>query len=181
MRMRSLINGARRWLADEDGISAVEFALIVPVILTLIMGIYDIGRGFNVNQKVITASQVMGDLITRKVEVTQTDLDDIVIAGEMAIAPYPIAPLGYDIVSISFDSDGNAVEEWRRTVNMSANANVLDDAEIIATPGDGLVAVTVDYDYDPFFSKLLPQDIGMREISFYRGRKTPVVRCGDCP
>ena len=42
-------------------------------LLAIMMGIYDLGQGVVVNQKTVTASQVIGDLITRY-EVVDTDL-----------------------------------------------------------------------------------------------------------
>lgn len=34
----------RRWCADEQGAAIVEFAIVVPILLVLVMGIIDFGR-----------------------------------------------------------------------------------------------------------------------------------------
>ena len=39
----------------------------------------------------------------------------------------------------------------------------------------GVVVVAVNYDFDPIFAGFIVDDILMQEISFARGRKTPVV------
>ena len=43
-RARRAVAAARRWQADERGAAAVEFAVVVPVLLTLVMAILDFGR-----------------------------------------------------------------------------------------------------------------------------------------
>lgn len=44
MMLRSLIGGAGRLGRDRDGVAALEFAIVAPVFLVLIMGIYDLGQ-----------------------------------------------------------------------------------------------------------------------------------------
>ena len=41
---RAVRRALARWAADERGAAAVEFAVVVPVLLTLIMAIIDFGR-----------------------------------------------------------------------------------------------------------------------------------------
>ena len=158
----------------------LEFALLFPVLLTMIVGVFDVGRALTINQKVISAAQIMADLITRNQSISSGDLQDIVLAGQMALDPYDREPSGYDIVSFRFNNRGNPVELWRVTDNMPEN----DDADDLSTglggEGEGVVAVSVAYTYTPFFSNLLRGDIVMREMAILRGRRSATVTCADC-
>ena len=165
----------KRWRTDEDGLALMEFVLIFPLMITILFGVYDLGNGFLVNQKTIASSQIISDLITRNVSITEDELDDIIMAGQLALAPYDTANMGYDIVSVSFDSDDNPVEEWRRTVNMTANQTAFDSTTALGAEGDGVVVVSITYNYEPVFGGFVIDNIPMMEVSFARGRRTPVV------
>jgi Flp pilus assembly protein TadG len=45
--MRSKTGTTRRWWAREEGASAVEFAIVVPLFFMLVFGIIDFGFGFH--------------------------------------------------------------------------------------------------------------------------------------
>lgn len=179
--LRHITSECRRWRDETRAVAAIESAILFPVMITLLMGVFDIGNGIAVNQKAITSSQVMGDLLARYQVVDMNTIDDIIIAGRMAIEPYPTATWGYDIVSVEFDDDEAPEVLWQRTANMTANEAALDSTEIIAEAGDGVVIVSVAYTYRPFFSNFIVNDISMQEVAFLRGRRSTTVLCTDCP
>lgn len=172
---KSAFNLWRRWRREDDGVALMEFVLIFPIMMTILLGVYDLGNGFLVNQKTIAASQIMSDLITRNVSITEDDLDDIIQAAQLTMAPYDLDNMGYDIVSVSFDEDDEPVEEWRRTVNMPENEEAFESTVNLGDEGDGVVVVSVSYNYEPVFGGFVLDNIPMMETSFARGRRTPVV------
>jgi len=181
-----------RWLREQEALAVTEGALLFPMMISLLMAVYDIGQGVVVNQKNMTASQIVGDLITRYQQVNMDLIDDITTAGEMAFDPYQTESYGFDIVSVQFDDDGDAVQLWRVTNNMSPNLNALSDAQGLGDPGEGVIVVSVGYRYEPFFSKYVfdgipylgnftMEEIKMMEVAFLRGRRVAVIPCTDCP
>jgi Flp pilus assembly protein TadG len=165
----------KRWRSEEDGLALMEFVLIFPIMMTILFGVYDLGNGFIANQKTIAASQIISDLITRNVSITEDELDDIITAGQLTILPYDLDNMGYDIISVSFDSDDAPVEEWRRTVNMAENDTAFDSTTALGVEGDGVVVVSIMYNYEPVFGGFVIDNIPMMEVAFARGRRTPVV------
>jgi Flp pilus assembly protein TadG len=170
-----------RWFSEEKGTAFTEAVILLPVMVTLLMGAYDIGQGITTNQKVIGSSQIMGDLIARDRSVDMSGLQDIIKAGEMSVQPYNTSFWGYDIVSIVFDEDGNPEVLWRVTDNTQQNDAAVESAKGLGTEGDGLVIVTAAYTYRPFFMNFFTSDIDMREVAFLHGRRSATVACGDCP
>ena len=170
----------KRYCADQAGVSATEAAILFPVLMSLIMAVYDIGQGIVINQKTVAASQVIADLLARN-EVVDVDLiDDIVIAGEMALEPYPTESFGYDITSVEFDEDGDPQILWRVTENMDEDDDAVDSTAGLGDEGDGVVVVSVVYQYIPFFSNFVVDSLDMRELAFLRGRQSPTIICTDC-
>lgn len=170
----------KNWYGANDGLAAMEFALVFPILMMLLMGVFDFGSAFLVNQKAITASEVMADLVSRNISLTQSQIDDVVEAGKMAIAPYSTSTFGYDIVSIEFDDDAIPDVCWRETSdNILPDEDLVNDTEALGAPGEGIVVVSVTYTYEPHFASRLMGQLGMKELAFTRGRRVPIVSFKD--
>ena len=158
----------------------METAILFPVLLMMMTAVYDLGQGVVISQKVNSASQIIGDLIARNETVTSALIDDVINAGELALAPYDSTGLAYDIASVEFDEDGDAFELWRRTFNMTAEEDPLLDAVGLGSEGEGVVIVSVNYEYVPFFNNVIINNFIMNERAFLRGRKSLTIPCTDC-
>lgn len=173
--------GIIRYAAEERAVAAIETAILMPLLISLLLGCYDLGQGIILNQKTIGASQIIGDLVARNRTVTLTTLQDMIRAGELAYEPYDTSDFGYDIVSVEFDDDGEPVVLWRVTHNMPENDEAVASTEGLGDAGDGIVVVTTEYGYVPYFSHFVVDSIDMREVAFLRGRRSATVICDDCP
>lgn len=170
-----------RWANEEHGVAAIETVMLFPILISLLLGCYDIGRGINVNQKTIAAAQIIGDLIARDRSVTFSSLQEIITAGRLAFDPYPSDTFGYDIVSVQFDEDGDPVVLWRVTQNAPENDTAVESSTALGGPGEGVVIVTAVYNYRPYFVNFVVDEINMQEVAFLRGRRSATVACEDCP
>lgn len=175
-----------RWWRDQSGVAATEFALAFPMLFMMLLGTIELGNGIMANQKTIAASQMVADLITRTDVLTNAQLTEVKNAGRLALAPFDRAQVGFDIISLRFDPDGNdagtqpdPVVVWRNTDNMQGNeyliADIITNVMPLALTGDGLIIVYVRYPYTPAFGTRFVGEINMIEASFARGRKSPVV------
>lgn len=176
-----IVNQTQLFLKDESGVSATEAAILFPILIAMLMAVFDLGQGIIINQKTIAASQIIADLISRN-EVVDTDLiGDITTAGELALAPYSTVPFGYDIASIEFDEDGDPLILWRSTENMAENDNAVLSTVGLGEEGEGVVVVSVVYSYQPFFTNFVVDELEMLEVAFLRGRRSTTVPCSNCP
>lgn len=175
MMGRFLTSLAAHWWQSREGTAAVEFVLVFPIMLIMLIGVDELGTGIMINQKCIAASQMVADLIARNKTITQAQLDDYITAGRLSLDPYSTATLGFDIVSIQYDSNDAPQQVWRYTTNMQPNDHGMTGAAGLGVSGDGVVAVTVHYYYTPPFSGVVVHDIPMEEIAYIRGRSSAVV------
>ena len=67
----SLIAG---FVRDRRANVAIEFAFIVPLMLTMFFGMVEFSSGIAVNRKVTLAARNMSDLVSQSSTVTDTDL-----------------------------------------------------------------------------------------------------------
>jgi Flp pilus assembly protein TadG len=165
----------RRWAISEDGVAAVEAAMIFPILLVMLLGVFDMGNAILANQKAIRSSQVVADLVTRARSVNSTDIDEAVEAGRLAFEPLDSSSYGVDIISMRFDASATPQIVWRETQGMSPVANPQAHVGSLAEPGGGVVMVAVEYQFIPVFVSVLSDRMHMQEIAFARGRKSAVV------
>lgn len=168
-------NKMKSWWQETEGIAATEAAFILPVMILLLLGAFDVGRGILMNQKVISSSQVGADLIARNMFVDTDIVDETVEAARLTLEPYDTTSFGIDIVSLEFDEDQNPEILWRETRNMSANNASVTSTAGMFPEGEGVVIVTVAYRYEPTFGDVITGEIEMQEVAFARGRRSPTV------
>jgi Flp pilus assembly protein TadG len=165
----------KAWATDRAGTSAIEFALVFPSLLLMLLGVYEVGNAVMADQKTITASQIVADLITRNTVVADDDINNAITAGQLALYPFDTAKFGVDIVSIEFDANDKPQVVWRTTQNMQPDDASVDNAAGLGTSGDGVVVVTASYAYHPDLGGGVMNDINMHEVTYARGRRTAVV------
>lgn len=166
------------WKNGEEGVALVEAAMIFPVLFVLLFGIYDIGHAVTVNHKMITATNVVSDVVTRTYSISSDGLDQAVVAGKMAMAPYVARAddLPIYIAAVRFDEDGDPVVLWERAFGgMEPDEQAVSRSRGLGLPGDGVVVVSMIHDYRPAFGGVVIDSFRMREVTYARGRRSSVV------
>lgn len=72
----------------ERGIAAVEFALILPTMLLLYIGMAQVTFALNVDRKVTVLSRTVADLVGRTASLTPAQMEDVVDAALTVLAPF---------------------------------------------------------------------------------------------
>lgn len=150
--------------------------MIMPVLLFILMGVIDLGSALVMNKKLVSSGQIAADLLARQEIVDDNELEEAIVAAELAMLPYGTQSFGIDIASIRFTgSSATPNVQWRETRNMSANNDVLTGAAGLGRENEGVVAVTVRYTFNPRFAKVITGTMDMSEVAYVRGRKTSFV------
>lgn len=167
-----MLRRIRHFLRRDDAAVAVEAGMLFPLMVAILCATLDLGTALMTNLKVVNASQIVGDLVSRGARVTDAEINDAIVAGRMALIPYNQDSYGVDIVGIQFVGHTlTPTVRWRETVNMDENDNVLEGSEGLGLQGEGVVAVTVQYMFRPYFTGVIFDDFTMTEESYVRGRK----------
>ncbi len=173
--IENFVKKCRSWWSETEGIAAVEAAFILPVMIVMLVGAFDVGRAILVNQKVISSSQIGADLIARNMAVDSAIINETVEASRLSLEPYNTSSYGIDIVSLEFDENQEPEILWRETRNMLPNNASVMSTTGMFPEGEGVIIVTVNYGYEPTFGESVIGDITMQEIAFARGRRSPTV------
>ncbi|MBE0530528.1 MAG: pilus assembly protein [Rhodospirillales bacterium] len=125
-----MIRALLRMVRDRRGAALVEFTLIVPILLSLSLTGFEMGRLLLADQKVSHAAGIVADLVAQS-ESTPTvgELAVLMGAAREVASPFDLAAEGKVIVS-SFTLGGNQQPRlnWRRADNgaLAAQSRIAD-------------------------------------------------------
>lgn len=98
---------------QDSGVAAIEFAIILPVLLLLFFGMINIAHYLSTVSKTNTAADLVADLVTRhSTSIKESEVKDYFLAAELSFRPNVPADLQIDVYSFS-DSNGNATQRWK--------------------------------------------------------------------
>ncbi len=109
-----------RWLAaglgafrrDRRGVAAVEFALVLPLMLVMYLGMAVTTIGISIDRKLTIASRALADLTAQRSRISDSEKDNIFAAAAAVMAPYSPAGAELALFSVYIDSRGAARVCW---------------------------------------------------------------------
>jgi Flp pilus assembly protein TadG len=165
----------------EDGLALIEFALVLPIMIVMFVGMVEFGEAFSINRKVENVASTVADLVSQQAAVSDADLADIVRVGNQLMLPYRSAPLRVRIISVVADATNQAkTVAWSYGPGAPASGSAY-----TALPRSGLTEansslIVVESEYD--FSPTLRNFLGNFEINgaaYFRPRLTRTVTKSD--
>lgn len=133
----------------QKGVSAVEFALIVPLMLSIYFACIELSLLMILDRKVTTSTATLGDLTARALTISNDDLDDIFEATRMIFQPNDITEARMRVSSLYNDA-GTIRVGWSDGCNLAAYS--VD--QVIAAPanlvpaGGTVIYAEIEYDYN---------------------------------
>lgn len=112
----------RRMLRDRRGVSAIEFAMVVPVLLVLYVGTVEIGSALTIHRRTSQVAATAADLAAQVESVTKADIQDMQAAASSILTPYSTTPLTIVLSSVVADVDNNGKVDWSCASKGSARA-----------------------------------------------------------
>ncbi|HEY0332014.1 MAG TPA: TadE/TadG family type IV pilus assembly protein [Rhodopseudomonas sp.] len=199
--LRGLQRQFGRLRRDSSGLAAVEFVMIVPLMLVMFFGTIEISSGFAAHRKVSIVAQTISDLTSRSKSVVATDVSNFLSIADAIMTPYAavhsatqfqttITELYIDPVSgkgyVQW-SQGDAVRQNKAVVSVPADLIAKDSTgKVIA--GQYLIYSEVKYLYKPTVAYILVKDgIWLTDQTFTRPRQsscvlwTPTTSSDPCP
>ena len=167
----------RRFRDDRRGVSAVEFALIAPIMILFYFGMAEICQGFMAKKRVEHVASAIADLVAQTDDVSTAELNDIYAASTQVMKPFPTASLKQRITSVTRNSSGTPKVDWSSNkgwTSRSTGSTVTVPANMIAN-GESLVMAEVEYVYSSPFDYVMPQQMTFRKTFYLRPRQTDVV------
>lgn len=155
---------------DKRGVSAVEFALIAPLMIGLYLGCVEISQGVAVDRKVSLAASALANLTAQVSTISSSDMTNILDAASAVIAPNSASNLKITVSCISIDSSKNATVKWSVTRNGTAlsGSPTLPSALVVASTQ--LIFAQASYTYTPTVGYTITGSINLSDQMYMAPR-----------
>ena len=173
----SIIAKLARFIGDRRGVSAVEFAILLPVMMTLYLGSVEGSQGIAAQRKVTLTAHALADLATQYTDVTNADMSNVLAAGSAIIAPYSAANLQEVVSELSIDASGQATVVWSDTLGGTAltAGTVVSIPASLAVPNTFLIYAQVQYSYNPTYGYVMNSTMTLSDQSYMMPRQSTSI------
>lgn len=167
----------RSFARDRDGVSAVEFALLAPLTITLYLGCVEISDGVAADRKVTLVAGAFANLTSQSQTISVDGMSNILNASAAVIKPYSVGNLTATISCLQIDAEGKATVAWSATLNGTARAagSAATIPATLATPSSSLVWSEVTYAYTPIVGYTITGTLVLSDQMFMSPRQTAPV------
>ncbi|MEO5865661.1 MAG: TadE/TadG family type IV pilus assembly protein [Sphingomonas sp.] len=165
-------------MADQRGVSMVEFALSLPFLVLLYIGGYELSDGISAYRKVTTTTRTIADLTSQYTSVQTSDLDTILDASTQVLAPYKATAGSFVVSQIKIDGTGKATVDWSRGKNSSGlvPGTAFTIPASIKVNNTWLIVATVNFTYTPVAASGMIGTIPMQDAIFMNPRSSAQVK-----
>jgi Flp pilus assembly protein TadG len=173
-RLSRRITSLRR---DQRGVSAVEFAMLLPLMVTLYLGGVEVSQAVAVDRKVTLVSRTLGDLVAQATNVTTSDMTNILAASAAIVVPYADSKLQITVSSVKIDSAGVAKIAWSDTKNGTARTvgTTVTLPTALNTANTTLIWAEAQYAYTPVIGYVITGTMNLKDQIYMRPRLSDCV------
>jgi len=142
----------RRLREDRSGFSAIEFALLLPIMLTIYFGIVELVQGVMADWQVAQVSSTVTNIVTQYTTISASaQMPDVLQASAQIMAPYPAATGGIVVSCIAIDGSGNATVSWSQALNATPRTagQTMSLPAGLAVPNSSLILGEAAYAFAP--------------------------------
>jgi Flp pilus assembly protein TadG len=163
-----------RLRTDERGASALEFALLAPVLIAAFLGMSELTEGMMASRHTSHLAATIGDLAAQSDALSDANITDLYAIGASVLQPFPAGTnLTIRLSSVSKRTDGTAKVDWSRAKNTTQYA---DNTVITGTTmdqlatGKSLIMTEVTYKYQSTIGELFPGLTVFTDIYYHHPR-----------
>ena len=165
---------------DERGVSAVEFAMLLPLMLSLYLGAVEISQGIGADRKVTLTARTIGDLVSQVSSIGNTDMTNALNASSAVMAPFPTSNLQVTVSSVKIDSAGKATVDWSDTLTGTARAkgSTVTLPAALNVANTSLIWSEAQYTYKPVIGYVVTGTLTLKDQIYMRPRLSDSVARG---
>ena len=166
---------------DERGVSAVEFAMLAPVLIGFYFGMAEFCQGDMAQKRMGHVTSMVADLVAQEDSVGTANLDDIFDLGGLIMKPFNASGLKQRVSSVT-RTDGVARVDWSRGDGMVARAvnSTITLPDNLIVDGQSVVVSEATYDYDSPVDYFMPTITRFSHIYYLRPRTVDKTLCSNC-
>ena len=177
----------RRFAKDREGVGAIEFAIIFPILLSLYITSFELTVGFSVYKRATRAAGSIADLVAQQATVDKAYLGTMRDVAAATFVPYGTTGLKLKISGIQIDANKKATIAWSWDQN---NGKPYAAGAAASIPQNLLVAngflvhaeLAIPHDLLMFMPTLSSSlsSITIGRDYYFAKREEAAIKCTDC-
>lgn len=181
---RTIVERVRQFTVVQEGVAAVEFALILPVMLLVYIGSVEASALITMDRRMQTIAGTVGDLVARaESSIDSGTLEDYFLAAGGIMTPYPSTDLKQLVTLAQVMTDGTVKVVWSRqyaggkmtTPAADPKPYTLPKEMIEISRGQYVVVSQASYNYLPLYGIVFEQKIQLSRENYFIPRFRRVI------
>ena len=176
----------KTFLRADNGVAAIETAIIVPFLILLFFGMIDLTALISFNRKITYSASVVADLVAQnRTSILKSQIDDYYKAAEMVIAPTPVADFHINVYG--YRKVGATVTQmWKTKMTTGPTCDTTPDTTAmpaLMTANNDVIVAIACMDYVPYVTSFLGDKIlgattfNVEQAIMVRPRSTSALTC----
>jgi len=158
---------------DRRGVSAVEFAMLLPLMVTLYLGAVEISQGVGVDRKVTLTTRTVADLASQVSSINYADMTNVLNASSSVIAPFDATKLKVTVSEVKIDASNLATIAWSDTLpggTARAVGSTVILPQALNVANTYLIWGEVSYSYKPAIGYVVTGTLNLSDQIYMRPR-----------
>jgi Flp pilus assembly protein TadG len=169
----------KTFFSDRSGLSAVEFALILPVMALIYLGGFELTQALSVNRLVALTASTVTNVASQYTTISASQqMPDILNASVQVLSPWPSSAATVVVSGISISSSGVATVAWSQALPSGAARKVGATVTLPAaldTPGGFVVFGETTYAYTPMIDYINMGTINLYSFDYMLPRASTTI------
>lgn len=167
-----LMQRLRRFARATGGLAALEFAIILPMMIFLLFGAIELIDMVIANRRVQNVAASVADVISRDTSVSDDEITGIWRATEVLMYPESVSTLRTRVSSISIIDSSTARVVWSEGNGLVARVEntTVDLPDQMMVPGTSIIYAETEFDYVPVIGILQTSNMRMIHDAYRRSR-----------
>jgi Flp pilus assembly protein TadG len=166
----------RRFARDRDGVSAVEFAIILPFMLLLYIGSAELGEGYQIHYQITETARTVTDLASQYISLNSSTMSGVLNASSTILSPYSSSSMAVTVSQVQVKSGATTGTVYLWSCSLHGTKHSVGSAVTLPTNLQAptstiyLVYGEVSYPYNPPFSGGISGTITMNQTAWFYPR-----------
>jgi Flp pilus assembly protein TadG len=171
------------FVSDQRGLSAVEFALILPVMALIYLGGFELTQALSLNRLVALTASTVTNVVSQYTTISaSSQMPDILNASSQVLSPWLSANATVVVSGISIDANGKATVTWSQALPSGSARTVGATVTVPAaldTPNGFLVFGETTYAYTPMLDYIHMGTINLYSSDYMLPRASTTINMGS--
>jgi Flp pilus assembly protein TadG len=167
----------KKFATARDGLAAVEFAIISPLLITMYFGVTEIADAFTASTKATAVASTAADLIAQEKVVCNAEMNDAFAALNAIMFPFPVSGMQIRISSLIDAGGGTVKVAWSDAQNMSPRAvnSVVTVPTGLVASGGSVIMSEINYSYNSPTGHMIYGTITLSDKFYLHPRRTSQI------